>query len=142
MPARKGLLKSVSIDEMLYMREQGMSNQEIAESLEVTAPTIYHYIGRNPKNMPRRHKMIEESSAPRTVQQEEVIPACLLMENRKINLIGQTHEYEVNEKDMSVRIKRTGDMPFVMKIEDLDDFISELQAIKRHVNKPMTMEAW
>lgn len=43
---RKALKEEVSISELLYMREQGMTNKAIAESLGVHVNTIYRYIGR------------------------------------------------------------------------------------------------
>lgn len=35
----------VSVSEMLHMREQGLSNKDIANLLEISYPTVLRYIG-------------------------------------------------------------------------------------------------
>lgn len=49
------LSNDVSIQELLRMREDGMSNAEIAEQLDVHVSTIYNYIGKQPAGMRRPH---------------------------------------------------------------------------------------
>lgn len=45
--------REVSIPELLKMREQGMSNPEIAASLDVSPHTIWSYIGPGPRSKNR-----------------------------------------------------------------------------------------
>lgn len=47
----KKLASSVSISELLAMREQGLTNYQIAERLGVTYRTIVSYIGKQPKGL-------------------------------------------------------------------------------------------
>ena len=47
----KKLATSVSISELLAMREQGLTNYQIAERLGVTYRTIVSYIGKQPKGL-------------------------------------------------------------------------------------------
>lgn len=42
---KRSLLKDVSVDELRHMRESGMTNQDIANSLGVSRMTVYKYIG-------------------------------------------------------------------------------------------------
>lgn len=48
---RKKLSASVNISELLAMREQGLTNYQIAERLGVTYRTIVSYIGKQPKGL-------------------------------------------------------------------------------------------
>ena len=53
MYARPKLTDSVSVEEMLTMRECGLCNAEIAKRLDTTPTTIYKYIGKQPKELNR-----------------------------------------------------------------------------------------
>lgn len=55
---RKPLSKEVTRDELMHMREEGWTNAEIAEMLDVSSRTIYNYIGGQ-----RAHKRGEEQAA-------------------------------------------------------------------------------
>lgn len=55
---RKPLSKEVTRDELMHMREEGWTNAEIAEMLDVSSRTIYNYIGGQ-----RAHKRGEEQTA-------------------------------------------------------------------------------
>lgn len=43
------LLADVSMAELHQLREEGMTNREIAEHLDVSVATIYRYLGKQPK---------------------------------------------------------------------------------------------
>lgn len=60
---RKRLTDSVSRDEMLKMRESGMTNEDIARSLDVTRQTVYRYIGCQPGRALRRIYIPEPAKA-------------------------------------------------------------------------------
>ena len=47
--ARRRLSKDVSTSEMLRLREEGMSNRQIAAQLDVSYNTILKYIGKEPR---------------------------------------------------------------------------------------------
>lgn len=49
------LSKELNTNELMYMRDQGMSNREIAKALDVSPATIYNWIGKQPKEMSRRN---------------------------------------------------------------------------------------
>ena len=44
----KKLLDEVSVDELLHLRNEGKSNQEIADLLDVSRQTVYKHIGKQP----------------------------------------------------------------------------------------------
>ena len=45
------LIDDVSIAEMQKMREAGMTNQDIANALDVSYQSVYRYIGKQPGTM-------------------------------------------------------------------------------------------
>ena len=47
----KGVKIDVSVSEMLKLREDGYSNKDIAQMLEISLPTVYKYIGKQCKHM-------------------------------------------------------------------------------------------
>lgn len=51
--SRRRLTNSVSVDELLKMRESGMTNFDIARSLDVSVNTVRRYIGNQPGRAPR-----------------------------------------------------------------------------------------
>lgn len=48
---RRGLLKEMDISALMEMRARGMTNKQIAERLDVSVSTVYHYIGKMPKDV-------------------------------------------------------------------------------------------
>lgn len=90
--ARRKLIDEVSIQELLQMREDGMSNKEIAKNLDVTYATVYALIGKQPAEMThanrsangkyygsRRRKYDAESS-----ETAAPIPTLRLLKNAEI----------------------------------------------------------
>ena len=43
--------KQISREEMLQMRENGMTNKEIARSLDISYATVHRYIGSQPQGL-------------------------------------------------------------------------------------------
>lgn len=58
----KPLHKEVSQSEMLTMRDEGMSNEEIASHLGVSYQTVLRYIGKQPKSIKRSPREGTEES--------------------------------------------------------------------------------
>ena len=59
---RRRLSKDVSTSEMLRLREEGMSNRQIAAQLDVHYNTVLKYIGKEPRN-PRTSVVKNERGA-------------------------------------------------------------------------------
>ena len=51
-------MRRIMVDrtELLTMREQGMTNNEIAESLGIDRSTVYNYIGGMPEELKRKSR--------------------------------------------------------------------------------------
>lgn len=67
----RSLEKDFGIGSLLSMRDQGLSNAEIAERLEVSKNTIYRLIGKQPPGIRKPRKV---KKAPPPLPQQPVIP--------------------------------------------------------------------
>ena len=136
----------VSPQEMMRMREEGMSNYEIAKSLDIAPVTVLRNIGKQPKGMraPYGSRTAEKRrrEAPPIVKEEEFIPASLVLESRVFNLVGAAAKYRVDDKIGTVQITVPDGTQMELKFEDVDNMIKELQAIRRKVCASTPMEAW
>lgn len=154
---KRSLLGEVSISEMRALREQGASNKEIAESLDVSYATVYTYIGKQPNEITRktisegmRKKHAKAATAtenPTVATVEELaeeIPACLTVTSKVYEVEGTVGKYTLKRGVDAVQIELKQDeqaafismpMPFVLKFDVIDDFVRELQAIQRNAKK-------
>lgn len=143
------LLDDVSREELLRMREEeGLSNWEIGMRLGVSKQTIYRIIGKQPPHIrtecglqaAEKERRRENANQPK--QEKEIIPACLVLDMRMYQLQGSFACYRVCDKDRTIQITTASGDQMDMQLENVDDFIRELQAISRHMQKPAPMEAW
>lgn len=137
------ILDEISVSELLTMRnEQGMTNKEIAEALDVSRSSIYRLIG---GGGPRR-AMIRKTSTPSLMHPEKEVPACLKVEAAPINLAGAYGKYTVDEERASLYVlgRSNGhDLAGYIPLDQLSTFIKELQAIERNIsNAQPKMEVW
>ena len=63
----KGVKIDVSVSEMLKLREDGYSNKDIAQMLEISLPTVYKYIGKQCKHM---ESVYPQPTPKETVEEE------------------------------------------------------------------------
>lgn len=47
----RAITREISVQEMQEMRERGMTNQQIADSLEINYQTVLRYLGKQPAGM-------------------------------------------------------------------------------------------
>lgn len=134
------LTDEISIPELLKMRESGMSNSEIAESLDVSYKTICNYLG---KGGPRRQTRRALPAQERAPMKDEPVEACLKMEPSKIRLTGAYGKYELAPDGDSISVAIDSDYFFSVPKDRLSTFIRELQAIERNIGKVKTqLEVW
>ena len=134
------LTDEISIPELLKMRESGMSNSEIAESLDVSYKTICNYLG---KGGPRRQTGRAPHVQERAPMKDEPVEACLKMEPSEIRLTGAYGKYAFAPDGDSISVIIDGDYFFSVPRDQLSTFIRELQAIERNIGKVKTqLEVW
>lgn len=139
---RSSTLKYITRDEMLVMRtEQNMSNHEIAKALDCSYDYVLNMIGKQPSGMPRKPRNPVVRSKPEEPVKEET-PACLVVTNRMTELTGTLGAYLADFKDRKLIIWMNNET-ITVKLDDISQFITELQAIQRKdAEIRMTNEMW
>lgn len=149
---RRKIMDDVTVAEMQKLREQGMSNQEIADSLECSYNSVVRFIGKQPKELRKKPERKREPMQTREWEitqngvrpmplpdlDEPLIPARLVVENHRTELVSANHRYAVDHKQATVEI----DDVMILSAEELGDFIEELKAIQRKLNGSFQLEAW
>lgn len=158
-PMKKALQKEVSISEMLHMREEGMSNHQIAKALDVCDNTVYRYIGKRsaavkkaeeqnkPAPVAKRLDGFEEVKAPAITVKPAAIRIAedapkiavkdtpllkTLRETRILDMKGSVCTYRVNTGDGSVEMFDPDNSSMITGILDKDGikvFMKELNQI-------------
>ena len=132
----KSLLKDISRDELLKMRESGMSNVDIANALEVSLQTIYRHIGAQGG---RGGKCSRRIAPPPTFSgtekpAKEAHEACLALKGNIFYLEGLFAKYKVDTSDQEIHYDSADDMLHgVISFDELECFVKELSAIQRKV---------
>lgn len=131
-PKRK-LINDVSMDELLQMRKDGMSNMDIAHRTGVSKATIYRYLGPQPKGI--RYDRMAVDKRPRPAAQDEATPARTASRLSPCSQVwaGRACRMEVNYTDGYISISPdTGD---TWCLDALPDVISDLISLMRCVEK-------
>ena len=117
----------ISTAEMLRMREsEQLNNRRIAERLGVSINTVYRYIGKQPKGMPRERKP-EPELEPVSIKVTNA-PALKLVSTVSL-LKGETSEYKIDSVKNMVEI--SGLLNGVLDQHTIDQTIRELNEVKR-----------
>lgn len=136
----RGFYSDLPKDRLLAMREKGMSNKEIAMELHVSYDTVLKLIGKQPPQN-RQSPVVRQSP---TVNNS--IEACLAVTYPEIRLSGKERAYIIHKDQEEFEIVNADDVLIMTcKYTELDDFIKELQAIQRNMNKIRNMnrlEMW
>lgn len=95
----KNLSASVNISELLAMREQGLTNYQIAERLGVTYRTIVSYIGKQPKGL-RAPKGSRKGTKPLAdIEPEEVAESPVDVSRKTFaEMLHEMRTHEATEK--------------------------------------------
>ena len=102
------LTDSVSVEELLTMRENGMSNHQIANALDISYATVVRYIGKAPFRKP--------GSGKKPVEKQEEPKSTLTLELQVTSYSGKFARY---------RLMSTGQVE--MTIDDLNLSKNELE---------------
>ena len=116
------LSNSVSVQEMLTMRERGMTNRQIAESLECCYATVLQYIGKQPAGL--RAEYGEYAHKKEEVETER--PPVLTKISCIETYLGEDNKYRVDKDFGRVTVTRTSDGDMTFDKSKLEKYITEL----------------
>lgn len=123
------------VDEMLKMRENGMTNRDIANAFGVHVQTVKKRIG--PEGRYRRGVRYINIVPQKKEEPEEQYSASLVVQNKSIELDGTYGRYVVDfrEKKVIASIAKTEEAEemFSVEFEKIETLINELQAIRRNI---------
>lgn len=160
-PKRK-LLADMDKTMLLKMREEGMTNQEIADAVGCSKMTIYRTLGpmtteqrsvRNRQNAYNRTAKISEGgyTVERKMQsfmpqREEPAKAVLVMKTlppAPIPLHGEFADYTISADRQTIEVENEkGRVLILVPAEKLGTFITELQAIEKNIAAENLMQFW
>lgn len=134
-------------EEMLKMRDNGMTNMDIANCLGITRQTVLRYIGPQPgKNWEGYKQRMAQPERTNIVpiKPEPEPEAVLVLTNQIKYLMGETAEWCVNPKDRIVMFKTCDtDRAVSISFDDYELFAKEVNAVSRHIKEQhVTPEMW
>lgn len=141
--------------EMRAMRDAGMTNADIANSLGVTQVTVYRHIGAQPgKNWAGYQRRMRQNPIVREVERltqpdvqavPESAPAAeLVVTNRVTYLTGEAAEYCVDHRARVVRFMPAGAEGMLeIGFDEWAAFAREVQAVARNLDgMRVPVEMW
>lgn len=142
---RKRLTDSVSVEELIQMYENGMSFRDIGDSLGVSYQTIRTHLkglvtprgvgGYHARRIPAETFRVQTQNAD--MQQMDVqnsANACMVVENKLINLEGTIGKYMVDAKSKIIVCQIAG-ATFDMQPDTIPALVEELKALGRNVSQ-------
>lgn len=121
------LSNEISISELQTMRENGMTNEEIAKSLEITQQTVRRYIGNMPKSMWKKRSPKNVELKPVAAPKQEAAPVGrLAVRGMTFTMDGKTSTFTVYMQEGVVEF--AGDnLVGTFEIGKLDALIEDIQ---------------
>lgn len=151
------LSRDVTAAELLVMTESGMTNQDIADSLDVSYQTVFRMIGKQPKELhgtgkPRPKKGLgkfDYGEVEKKVENKVEYEPCLSVENKTLDLAGLVATYNISIKEKSVVVSLPDDehegnnVSFKIDFDSIDIFNKEISAINRKISDlSVGIEMW
>lgn len=150
---RRKLLDEVSMDELMYMRnEEGLSNKEIAERIQCSYATICKVLGPQPKGVRKPYTRKEPAIAkakvitmpthmtapelPVASKVNDEIETVLLYDERTYTLAGTVGKYMISDKSKMVMTEVAG-TSFSMTFEEFENYAKEVLRIATNLGKFM-----
>ena len=167
-PNRK-LLSDMDKTQLIKMRSEGMTNQEIADAVGCSKMTIYRILGpmsaeekaQRQRAGGRRsaeskwsktseggytveRKMKSFMHAPEVLEQpeQEQAAAILAVKRAPIMLTGSFMDYVVSADSKMIDVEKEGRTLIQIPTDSLSTFINELATISRNIKEQKPMQFW
>ena len=147
-------MRRIMVDrtELLTMREQGMTNNEIAESLGIDRSTVYNYIGGMPEELKRKsrsasHKLktLNEAKAIERAKFDSMVPNYeteVLTKRIKANNITIDMNCKSGSCNVSVSFESNNQVrteSYAIGFEFVSGLINALKIIREEINQNATI---
>jgi hypothetical protein len=109
----------VTINDMLELRNQGFSNKEIAEQLEVSYNTVFNYIGAQGKRMSKT-----ESAPPAQKPSVSVLTQVVVVDG---------YCFSINHSTKSLAVSTDGEGAVCLKSDEIGKFKEALETVQQFV---------
>ena len=146
-------MRRIMVDktELLTMREQGMTNNEIAESLGIDRSTVYNYIGGMPEELKRKsrsasHKLktLNEAKAIERAKFDAMVPNYeteVLTKRIKANNITIDMNCKSGSCNVSVSFESNNQVrteSYAIGFEFVSGLINALKIVREEINQNAT----
>lgn len=135
---RKSLASEMDITELQTMRQNGMTNRQIAENLGVSQNTVYRYLGKQPamlRAVPGTYSAAEHKREENiTVLPASVKPGKLRIIAQTSIVAGKYHQYTVT---LPGCVTIAGENGISMKLDrkNMEEYITELMEVYSMMTK-------
>lgn len=117
----------VTAAEMMEMRQQGMSNHDIAKSLDISVPTVRRYIGPQGERMENLAAFADPPTRKKTEKESAEMPVVPKYEPKpfkEMYSVGDTSVELDNDDHLITMSSESGDIVFAY--EDIPDLVQFL----------------
>ena len=135
----KSIISEVSLEEMKTMRQNGMTNRQIADSLGVSYKSVYKYLGKQPdmlRAVPGTyssavHGMVEQKPVSTTLSKKSGLK--LVMQTSVV--AGEFNQYTINNFG-NVEIRRNSENANLrLDFDGMEKYITELMEVYSMMSK-------
>ena len=126
---RRKLMDEVSISEMLELRAEGATNQEISDRLECSLPTVYKHIRKQPPGLRGHYKRTSPSLKPQETPKRKAQEP--LQSRLRVASITYQGAYKGADfgKDGDKLFVRAGGMRLLFAMDEFQEFAKDVVAV-------------
>lgn len=122
-----GILKDIDKTALLSMRDSGMTNQEIADSIGCCYATVSRILGKQPPGM-------RKSRAPKEVKKIQMNTPRKRMKVSHVTLCGKFADFEVDLDNKTFAIE-TGEGSLIFDLSKLEEMANDLAEALQEVKE-------
>lgn len=124
---KRGILKDIDKTALLSMRDSGMTNQEIADSVGCCYATISKILGKQPPG-------IRKSRAPKEAKKIQMNTPRKRMKVSHVTLCGKFANFDVDLSNETFAIE-TGEGSLIFDLSKLEEMVNDLAEALQEVKE-------
>lgn len=136
-----GFIKDMDKTALLKMREEGLSNQQIANRVGCSNSSIRNLIGSQPKEMTLKNRVEGRARQAQGIRKGIVFKARQIP--HPLDLEGAFLNYWISADRSNIELRdEYGVALMVVKREELGQLVTELRAIHKNIDRDVNAKAW